>query len=95
MITDDKITKAEPNNVEIVGTSSHIKKPNIIPNIKAKYFNGVTNETSDNLYDWLKSKFATPPNTPTRDNKIKSFNDGITHPNGKDINPNIVIDAEK
>ena len=43
------ITKNAPANVFTVGISSQIKKPKIIANTKAKYFNGVTNETSEYL----------------------------------------------
>ena len=45
------MTNNAPNNVFIVGTSSQNKYPKIIPNTNAKYFNGDTNETSDNLKD--------------------------------------------
>ena len=49
IINDDKITNAAPNKVFNVGISSQIKYPNIIANIKARYFNGVTKLTSENL----------------------------------------------
>ena len=45
------ITKKAPNNVLIVGTSPQIKYPKIIAKTKAKYFKGVTSETSEYLYD--------------------------------------------
>ena len=45
------MTKKDPANVLIVGISSQIKYPNIIAKIKARYFNGVTSETSEYLYD--------------------------------------------
>ena len=45
------ITKKAPINVLIVGTSPQIKYPKIIAKTKAKYFNGVTRETSEYLYD--------------------------------------------
>ena len=45
------MTNNAPNNVFIVGISSQNKYPKIIPNTSAKYFNGDTNETSDNLKD--------------------------------------------
>ena len=51
MIIVEIITKAAPNKVFIVGTSSHIKYPNTIANNKVKYFKGVTSETSEYLYD--------------------------------------------
>ena len=40
------ITNKAPINVLIVGISSQIKYPKIIAKTKAKYFSGVTNETS-------------------------------------------------
>ena len=49
IINEDKITSPAPNNVLDVGISSQIKYPKIIANIKARYFNGVTKLTSDNL----------------------------------------------
>ena len=89
------MTNKEPIKVVIVGISFQIKYPKIIPKIKAKYLRGVTNDTSDNLYDWLKSKFATPPKIPTNDNNIKSLKVGKTQPKGRVRIPSIVIDAEK
>ena len=74
------ITKAAPNKVLIVGISFQIKYPKNIAKTKAKYFNGVTNETSEYLYDWLSHKLATPPKMPINDNSIKSFKSGIIHP---------------
>ena len=65
------ITKKAPVKVLIVGISPQIKYPNIIANTKARYFKGVTRETSEYLYDWLNHKFATPPKIPMNDNKIK------------------------
>ena len=64
----------------MVGISFHMKYPKIIANTKARYFSGVTKETSAYLYDWLSHKFATPPNIPTKDNNIKSLKSGATHP---------------
>ena len=49
MINVDRITKKDPINVLIVGISSQIKYPKIIANTKAKYFKGVTRETSEYL----------------------------------------------
>ena len=46
--------------------------PKIIANTKAKYFKGVTRETSACLYDKLSHKFATPPKIPINDKNIKS-----------------------
>ena len=43
------ITKKAPINVLIVGISSQMKYPKIIANTKAKYFKGVTRETSEYL----------------------------------------------
>ena len=51
MIKEDNITKNAPNIVFIVGISPQIKYPNIIANTNAKYFKGVTKDTSENLYD--------------------------------------------
>ena len=65
---DDIITSEAPINVLIVGISSQIKYPKIIAKTKAKYFKGVTKETSEYLYDWPNHKFATPPKMPTKDN---------------------------
>ena len=48
---EEEMTNNAPNNVFIVGISSQNKYPKIIPNTSAKYFNGDTNETSDNLKD--------------------------------------------
>ena len=45
----ETITRRAPINVLIVGTSSQIKYPKIIAKTKAKYFNGVTSETSEYL----------------------------------------------
>ena len=62
------MTKKAPPNVLIVGISPQIKYPNIIAKTKAKYFKGVTKETSEYLYDKLSHKFETPPKTPIKDN---------------------------
>ena len=51
MIIDEVMTKKAPVNVFIEGISFQIKYPKIIAKTKAKYFRGVTNETSENLYD--------------------------------------------
>ena len=79
---EDKITKKAPDIVFNVGISPQIKNPKIIANTKAKYFNGVTKDTSENLYERLNHKFASPPKTPNKDNINKSFNDGIIQPKG-------------
>ena len=65
------ITRNAPINVLKVGISSQIKYPKIIAKTKAKYFKGVTKDTSEYLYDWLNHRFATPPKIPTNDNKTK------------------------
>ena len=74
------ITRNAPINVLKVGISPQIKYPKIIAKTKAKYFNGVTNDTSENLYDWLSHKFATPPKIPIKDKSIRSFKFGINQP---------------
>ena len=89
------ITKEAPRRVLIVGTSPQMKYPKIIANKRAKYFKGVTKETSEYLYDCPNHKFATPPKMPTKDNKIKSCKLGITHPCGIVKKLNKVIDKEK
>ena len=89
------ITKKAPTKVLIVGISSQIKYPKIIAKTNAKYFKGVTRETSEYLYDWLSHKLATPPKIPINDNKIKWFKLGITHPCGIVKKLNNVIDKEK
>ena len=95
MISVEKITNKAPINVLNVGISPQIKYPNIIAKTKAKYLRGVTRETSENLYDWLNHKFATPPKIPIKDNNIKWFNVGITHPWGIVKKLNNVIAKEK
>ena len=95
MIIDDNITNKAPDKVLILGTSFQNKYPNNIPKTKARYFKGVTRETSENLYDWLNHKFATPPNIPTKDSKAKWFKLGITQPFGIVKKLNKVIDNEK
>ena len=89
------ITKNAPINVLIVGISPQIKYPKIIAKTKAKYFKGVTKETSEYLYDWLNHKFATPPKMPIKDNKIRWFKLGTTQPCGIVNKLNKVIDKEK
>ena len=74
------ITNAAPINVLIVGISSQIKYPKIIAKTNAKYFKGVTRETSEYLQDWLNHKFATPPKIPMSDNNRKCSKLGITQP---------------
>ena len=68
----DNITNIEPRSVLCVGISFQIKYPNIIAKTKLRYFNGVTKDTSEYLYDVLNHKLATPPNNPTKDSSIKS-----------------------
>ena len=70
------ITKKAPIRV-LDGISFQIKYPKIIAKTKVKYFSGVTNETSEYLYDWLSHKLANPPKTPTNikeiDLKVRHF----------------------
>ena len=89
------ITKKAPNNVLIVGISPQIKYPKIIAKTNAKYFKGVTSETSEYLYDWLNHRLATPPKIPIKDNIIKSFILGSTQPCGIVKKLNKVIEREK
>ena len=49
ILSDIRPPKKAPINVLIVGTSPQIKYPKIIAKTKAKYFKGVTRETSDYL----------------------------------------------
>ena len=49
MIRVEIITKKAPNNVLIVGISCQIKYPKNIAKTKARYFKGVTSETSEYL----------------------------------------------
>jgi len=51
MSDEEATTNNAPINVFIEGISSQIKYPKIIPKTNAKYFNGDTRETSDNLKD--------------------------------------------
>ena len=95
MITEDNITKNAPEIVFNVGISSQIKYPNIIANTKAKYFNGLTKLTSENLYDCDNHKFAIPPRIPIDDSKIRSIKDGIIHFWYKEKKLNIKIENEK
>ncbi len=62
---------------------------------RAKYFKGVTKDTSENLYDWLNHKFATPPNIPNKDNIAKSTMLGIIQPLLIVVKLTIVIAIEK
>ena len=89
------MTRIAPNKVLRVGISPQIKNPNIIAKTSAKYFKGVTKDTSECLYDWLSHKFAIPPKIPIKDNKTKSFVSGIIQPNGIVKKLTIVIAAEK
>ena len=95
IINDDETTNKAPNKVFNVGTSFQIKYPNIIANIRARYFSGVTKLTSENLYDCDNHKFAIPPRTPIDDSKIKSIKDGIIHCWYKEKKLNIKIENEK
>ena len=67
----------------------------MIANTKAKYFRGVTKETSENLYDCDNHKFATPPKIPIIDKIKKSLKSGIIHPCGIVKKLKRVIDKEK
>ena len=89
------ITNVDPINVVYVGISPQIRYPNKIAKTNAKYFKGVTKETSDNLYDWVSHKFPKPPIIPNKDNKNKSFIDGNSHPCGIVTKLTIIIDKEK
>ena len=80
MITEDRITNIAPTNVFVVGISSQNIYPKNIAKINAKYFRGVTKETSENLYDWVSHKFASPPRMPTMDRKSISFKLGKIQP---------------
>ena len=95
MISVETITNKAPINVLNVGISFQIKYPNIIAKTKAKYLRGVTKETSENLYDWLNHKFATPPKIPIKDKSIKWFKVGIIQPWGMVKKLNNVIAKEK
>lgn len=94
-MNEETITNAAPSNVFIVGISSQNKYPNSIPKTNAKYFNGVTKVTSENLYDCVNHKFARPPKIPTIDNRKKSFKLGNIQPWGKVNKLIIVIEKEK
>ena len=91
----ETITNKAPINVLKVGISSQMKYPNMIAKTKAKYLRGVTKETSENLYDWLNHKFATPPKIPIKDKSMKWFKVGITQPWGIVKKLNSVIAKEK
>ena len=92
---EDKITNAAPNKVLYDGISFQTKYPKKMAKTKLRYFNGETKETSESLYDWPKSKFATPPSKPIIHNNIKSKKVGITQPNGTVSSPKIDIAIEK
>ena len=94
-MNEDSITNKAPINVLIVGISSQIKYPNTIANTNAKYFNGLTKLTSENLYDCDSHKFAIPPRIPIDDSKIRSIKDGIIHFWYKEKKLNIKIENEK
>ena len=49
IIIEEAITKIAPTKVFTDGTSPQIKYPNTIAKTKAKYFKGVTSETSEYL----------------------------------------------
>ena len=51
IINDEIITKPAPIKVFIVGISPQIRYPKNIAKTKAKYLRGVTNDTSEYLYD--------------------------------------------
>ena len=69
--------------------------PKIIANNNAKYFKGVTRETSENLYDCVSHKFASPPKIPTMDNRKKSLRLGKIQPWGNVKKLITIIDIEK
>ena len=48
---EDKITNTAPIKVLYDGISFQTKYPKKIANTKLRYFNGVTKETSESLYD--------------------------------------------
>ena len=56
----------------ILSKRIHIKYPKITANTNDRYFKGATKETSESLYDCVKNKFAEPPVTPIKTNKINS-----------------------
>ena len=49
IINELVITNPAPNNVNIFGTSLHMKKPKIIAKTRLKYLIGVTKEASASL----------------------------------------------
>ena len=49
IINELKITRLEPANIKVLGTSSQISRPKIIAKTKLKYLIGVTKEASANL----------------------------------------------
>ena len=79
----------------MVGISSQNIYPNNMAKTNAKYFIGVTRETSEYLYDWVNHKFANPPKIPTIDNKNKSNKFGIIQPWWKVKKIIIIIEKEK
>ena len=89
------ITKKAPIRVFIDGISFQIKYPKIIAKTKVKYFSGVTNETSEYLYDWLSHKLANPPKTPTNTKRNRSKKSGIFQPQGIEKKLARVIAIEK
>ena len=95
IIIELNIINPAPNNVKNFGISPHIKYPNITAKTKFKYLVGVTSEASAILKDTVNKMFATDPMTPVKINKNNSNFDGITHPNGKVINPTNILNNEK
>ena len=67
----------------------------MIAKTKVKYFSGVTNETSEYLYDWLSHKLANPPKTPTNTKRNRSKKSGIFQPQGIEKKLASVIAIEK
>ncbi len=89
------INASSISDISRIPRATVIRKLKWLANKRAKYFKGVTKETSEYLYDCPNHKFATPPKMPTKDNKIKSCKLGITHPCGIVKKLNNVIDKEK
>ena len=95
IITEDNITNNPPNKDLKDGISPQIINPKKIAKTKPRYFNGVTKDTSENLYDWLNHRLAIPPKKPTKDKIKKSKYEGVFHPYGNVHKPAIVIAIEK
>ena len=74
------ITNIAPNNVLELGISDQNMYPKNIAKRSAKYFKGVTRETSEYLYDCVNQRLARPPKIPTIDKRNKSFKFGNIQP---------------